>query len=315
MIKTYFLNSQKLPLVVEAENNRSLQALNDSAASNEEFLRAALLRYGALLFRGFEVRSADEFREFVQKFSGREFFNYAGGAAPRFALQKNVYNSTEYPPSLALELHNELSYSKIFPRHLYFFCQTAPVSGGETTLGDSRRILRKIHPQIARLFKTRRVLYERHLKAEKGAGYSWQEAFETDDRRAVEDICGQTGSDFEWLPNNVLRLRQIRPATATHPETGEEVWFNQAHGFHQSALDAETLDAFRAAGEKPRLNSYFGDGSPICAFVLEDVRRVLREETIPHRWQASDILVLDNILTAHGRLPFSGARKIVLAMT
>jgi alpha-ketoglutarate-dependent taurine dioxygenase len=315
MIKTYFLNSQKLPLVVEAQKNANLQTLNDFAAANRDFLRSELLRCGALLLRGFTLRSPDEFREFVQKFSGREFFSYAGGASPRFALQKNVYNSTEYPPNLALELHNELSYSKNFPHHLYFFCQTAPVDGGETTLGDSRRIQQKIRPEISGLFKVKRVLYERHLKAEKGFGYSWQEAFETNDKRAVEDICRETQIDFEWRANDCLRLRQVCPATLVHPETGAEVWFNQAHGFHQSALDEETLAACRHAKEPLRLNSYFGDGSPICALMLEHVRGVLRQETVPHRWRTSDVLILDNILTAHGRMPFSGARKIVLAMT
>ncbi|NJM52790.1 MAG: TauD/TfdA family dioxygenase [Blastocatellia bacterium] len=31
--------------------------------------------------------------------------------------------------------------------------------------------------------------------------------------------------------------------------------------------------------------------------------------------EKGDILILDNILTAHGRMPFSGQRKIMLAMT
>ena len=189
------------------------------------------------------------------------------------------------------------------------------VRGGETTLGDSRRILRRICPEIAALFKDRRVLYERHLKAEKGGGYSWPEAFETADKQAVEKLCRETEADFEWQANDGLRLRQICPATTVHAETGEEVWFNQAHGFHPSALDEETLVAIRSAGEKPRLNAYFGDGSPICPTLLEQVRRVFQAETVPHQWQTGDILVVDNILTAHGRMPFSGARKIVLAMT
>ena len=316
MIKTYFPNPQKLPLVVEAKKkNAGFRALDDLAANEKDFFRAALGRLGAVLFRGFDVRSADEFRGFAQKFSDKEFFNYAGGASPRTAIEKNIYNSTEYPPDLTLDLHNELSYSKIYPRHLYFFCQRAPERGGETTLGDSRRILRKIRPQIVGLFKHKQVLYERNLRSETGAGYSWQEAFETDDKSKVEEICRKTETDFEWQPNDYLRLREIRSATSVHPETDEEVWFNQAHGFHESALDEAMLANYRAAKEKPRLNSYFGDGSPICALMLEHVRDVLRKETVAHQWQTGDILILDNILTAHGRMSFSGARKIVLAMT
>ena len=316
MIKTYFPNPQNLPLVVETKSSGAdLQDLKDYALLNRGFLNSQLLNYGALVFRGFRIEAPDEFHEFVRVFSGKEFFGYAGGASPRFAVRKNLYNSTEYPPDLRLDLHNELSYSERFPRHLYFFCETAPDAGGATTLGDSRRILRRIRPAIVRLFKEKRVFYERRLNAEKGAGYSWQEAFETADRRKVEDFCRATRIDFEWLPGDCLKLRQIRPATLAHPETGEEVWFNQAHGFHPSALGEETLAAIRAAGQKPRLNAYFGDGSPICPALLEHIRGVLDEETVPHRWRAGDILILDNILTAHGRMPFAGARKIVLAMT
>lgn len=316
MVNIYFLNSQKLPLVIEAkQSGRSVETLNWITSAEKDFFRAQLLYCGALLFRGFAVRTAEDFRNFARNFAEKDFFDYAGGASPRFAVEKNVYNSTEYPPGLRLELHNELSYSKRYPRHLYFFCQTAPETGGETILGDSRRILRKIRPPIANLFKSKKVLYERNLKAEKGAGYSWQEAFETDDKRAVEKICRAMQADFEWQPNDGLRIRQLCPATATHPETGEEIWFNQAHGFHPSALDAETTAWYAAAHEKPRLNSYFGDGSPICALTISHIREVLRRETVPHEWQAGDVLIVDNMLTAHGRMPFSGARKIMLAMT
>jgi alpha-ketoglutarate-dependent taurine dioxygenase len=316
MIKTYFLNFQKLPLVIEAQQfNQSLETLKWITSAEMDFFQSELLRCGALLFRGFRVRAPEDFIDFVRDFSGKEFFNYAGGASPRFALEKNIYNSTEYPPDLTLELHNELSYSKNYPRHLYFFCQTAPERGGATSLGDSRRILRQIRPEITDFFKRKKVLYERHLKAEKGSGYSWQEAFETDDKCAVEEICRRTETDFEWQANDGLRLRQVCPATAVHPETGEEVWFNQAHGFHTSALDEETLAWYATAKEKPRLNSFFGDGSPICALTIEHIREVLRRETVSHEWRTGDILMIDNMLTAHGRMPFSGARRIVLAMT
>jgi hypothetical protein len=67
--------------------------------------------------------------------------------------------------------------------------------------------------------------------------------------------------------------------------------------------------------EEFRLNSCFGGDSPIAVEMLADVRAVLRSETVPHRWRAGVILILDNLLAAHGRMPFAGARKIALAMT
>jgi alpha-ketoglutarate-dependent taurine dioxygenase len=316
MIKTYFLNSQKLPLVVESSGqDKSVKKLSDIATAHGDFFRLSLLQHGAVLLRGFEVRAIDEFENFVRLFSGADFFNYAGGVSPRRALSGGVYTSTEYPSHLALALHNELSYSDISPRHLYFFCLTAPEAGGATTLGDSRRILQNICPKTVGLFKLKNVRYDRNLPDEKGSDYSWQAAFETDDKETVENHCREIGADFEWKANGNLRVSQTRPATATHPETGEEVWFNQADGFHPSNLDAETRRWFVSNNEEFRLDSHFGDGSPIAVLMLDEIRRVLQKETIPHHWQTGDILILDNMLAAHGREPFSGARRIALAMT
>jgi alpha-ketoglutarate-dependent taurine dioxygenase len=317
MLKTYFLNSQKLPLIVESSSrNKSIELLSELAISERAFFRERLLQHGAVLLRGFEVRTIDEFERFARLFSGEKFFNYAGGVSPRIALSSGgVYTSTEYPPNLTLSLHNELSYSEIYPRHLYFFCQTAPQTGGETTLGDSRRILRNINPKTAGLFKYKKIRYDRNLSGQKGSGYSWQEAFECDERETVERHCRKIGADFEWKPSGNLRVSQIRPATATHPETGEEVWFNQADGFHSSALDAETYRWIVSNNEEFRLDSCFGDATPIYCGMLKGIREVLQKETIPHRWQTGDVLILDNMLAAHGRMPFSGVRKIALAMT
>ena len=61
-------------------------------------------------------------------------------------------------------------------------------------------------------------------------------------------------------------------------------------------------------------NTYYGDGSRIEPEVLEELREAYRQETIAFPWQAGDVMVLDNILTAHGRGPYSGPRKILVTM-
>jgi hypothetical protein len=49
--------------------------------------------------------------------------------------------------------------------------------------------------------------------------------------------------------------------------------------------------------------------------MLSQVRAIIRRETRPHAWRKGNVLVLDNLLTAHGRLPFRGPRRIVTAMS
>jgi len=315
-------SNQGLPPVVEAEVGcENLRWLIDAAADQRELLDAKLLEHGALLLRGFGARTLGDFQQVVAAFSRSDsLFNYAGGASPRKALGEanGVYSSTEYPADMTLSLHNELSYTDAYPSRLFFFCLVEPTSGGQTTLGDSRRILRSIDPEVVELFRTNGVRYVRNLWPHKGSGYSWQEALETDDRAIAEERCRAIGADFSWRADGVLRVSQARPATAIHPATGEEVWFNQADGFHPSALApdtyAELLDLC-GTEEEFRLNSSYGDSSPIPLAALENIRAALRDETVPHRWRAGDILVLDNLLAAHGRMPFSGLRKIALAMS
>lgn len=282
-----------------------------------ESLQAKLLKHGALLLRGLPVLTATEFAQFVRSFSGRELLDYAGGASPRIKLCGGVYTSTEYSETVSLSLHNELSYTYRWPQHLFFCCVVPAKEGGETPIADSRAILEGIDTGVLRLFKRKKIRYVRNLTGEAGSGFSWQEAFETFDKGVVENYCREGGVEFEWKEDGGLGLSETRPATAKHWATGEEVWFNQAEGFHPSALDAETYRALISVMKEEafRLNAYFGDGSPIDLSALEHIREVVRREMVLVEWQAGDILILDNMLTAHGRMPFKGARKVLLAMT
>ncbi len=316
-----------MPLLIEPSDtdvgSNDVERLIFESRAEQQFLRARLLEHGALLFRGFDVETPDEFERFARDFSGKELLSYAGGVSPRAELSggKNrggVYTSTEYPAHLMLALHNELSYSETYPAHVYFCCLVAPESGGETPIGDSRKILKNIPQEIVKQFKNKKIRYDRHLSGDcSGSGFSWQEAFETENKSVVENYCRASAIDFKWKEDGKLYLSQIRPATVFHPQTQEEVWFNQADGFHPSNLDAETYKYLISLmpEEEFRLNARFGDGAAFDVGALEEIRRVLRNEMVIFRWQKGDVLMLDNLLAAHGRMPFSGARRIAVAMT
>jgi hypothetical protein len=61
-------------------------------------------------------------------------------------------------------------------------------------------------------------------------------------------------------------------------------------------------------------NVYYGDGSAIDAADLDCICEAYEQEKIVFPWSTGDVLLLDNMLAAHGRNPFTGARKVVVGM-
>lgn len=302
-----------LPIVIQP----SLDGVDLAAwtQSNCEFIEAHLLNYGGILFRNFGVNSAAEF-ERIAKSICPQLLDYVGGAAPRIKVSGKIYTSTEFSPKHPISLHSELNYSNKWPMKIFFFCLEAPQKGGATPIADCRRILERMNPEIKDPFVKKGVMYVRNFHSGTGPGLSWQKSFETADKSAVENFCQQAGMDFEWRSGDRLRIREVRPAVATHPKTGESVWFNQAELFHPSVLGDEVYEALLTTMNIDELpvNAFYGDGTPIELPVLREIRRLYQQEAVLFPWQKRDILLLDNMLASHGRMPFVGPRKILVAM-
>lgn len=283
------------------------------ALNHRELIHSHLLKHGGILFRDFNISSPEVFEQFALACSS-ELLEYRERSSPRTLVGNNIYTSTDYPPGQSIFFHNENSYQRSWPMKIFFFCMTPSIQGGETPIVDCRKVFEGIDWRIRGRFIEKGWMLVRNFGD--GLSLSWQSVFQTEDKTAVEDYCRKAGIETEWRGDR-LRTRQRRQAVASHPMTGELVWFNHAAFFHVSTLDSSAREILLAGLNEEDLpnNSYYGDGSPIELSVIEEIREAYRKEAAIFVWQEGDILMLDNMLSAHGRNPFVGPRKILVAMS
>ncbi len=224
-----------------------------------------------------------------------------------------VYTSTEYPPHQRIPLHNEQAYTREWPMKLWFFCEVSAKEGGETPIADSRAIYRRID-----------------LASASGSS-------------ATGSCTCATSATASTCPGSRCSTWKIAPA-----------WSAIARGGASFASGRTTASCARARSVRPwprtlaparwsgstRLTSFTSRASiprcarrcstrwmsPICRATSitatarprgrpprRDPGRARRDaDQLP--WSAGDVLMLDNMLTAHGRSPFRGPRKVIVAM-
>ncbi|MFF1636118.1 TauD/TfdA family dioxygenase [Streptomyces sp. NPDC058246] len=283
------------------------------AAEHRDALRAVVAEHGCVLVRGLGLREAAE--------TGAVFSALATGLmtekevfAPRQTYSDGVYSSTKWPPNQPMCMHHELSYTLEFPGLMMFACLTAPTDGGATAVADAPTVLDALPAELTERFEREGWLLTRSYNDEIGASVA--EAFGTEDRAAVESYCHANGITFEWQTDGGLRTRQRRSAVVRHPATGRRCWFNQIAFLNEWTMAAEVreylVDVYGADGLP--FNTRFGNGDPIGEDVVQLLNNVYESHTAREPWQAGDLMLVDNVRTAHSREPFEGPREVLVAL-
>ena len=301
----------ELPRLIVAE---SCQRLDQWIQGRQAEIDATLDECGAVLFRGFDVTTAEAFRRFALALSANTPIKYSERSSPRSEVADRIYTSTDHPADQPIALHSEQSYNNEYPLRICFFCLTPATRGGNTPIASNRAIKSRLSAPTCAAFRERKILYQRNFNH--GLGLRWQEAFGTTDRAEVAAYCEAHGIEIEWIGAERLRTRQVRPAFRTHPRTGEQVWFNHGLFFNVASLpeDVALLMADLFQPEDYPTQTFWGDGEPISAAVMQELVAAYRDCTVTFQWQAGDVLLLDNMLASHGREPYSGERKVLTFM-
>ncbi|MCT1525796.1 TauD/TfdA family dioxygenase [Sphingobacterium lactis] len=311
------INGQALPKVLKFDGATTVDDFITWARTAEDPVNQRLLKSGALWVKGLDIDSAEKFQYLMQELypSTKSFLD---GNSSRGKYTSTVYNASEYDAESIIQLHTEFSYSGEWPSVICFCCVVKPDKGGQTTVGDSKKVLEMLSDKLLNEFREKGITYIRNLHSGKGVGPSWQDAFESGDKNFINNYCSQHDISVTWFDNGTGRFSQTRPAIRLHPTTHKELWFNQVDQFYPQIYGTEVYEALLAMsdGKKENLPMYatFGDGTEIPMEYIQEIIKVLDEVTIPVNWEKGDLLIVDNMASLHGRLPYQGNRKILASM-
>jgi alpha-ketoglutarate-dependent taurine dioxygenase len=269
---------------------------------------------GAVLFRGLGVSSVAEFEQFIKAVSGDDWVEYREAATPRSLVQGHIFTSTEYDNTRRIYLHNENSHVTTWPGKLFFYCEQPSETLGATPLADCRRVFARIDPDVRERFLRLGWQYRRNFGY--GLGFSWQQVFKATTRQEVETYCRENQMSAQWHDDKHLTVRYRRGAAVQHPRTKEWSWFN--HGTFYNTFTVEpALKRYLAGYQEHEMpyQTYYGDGEPIPTSVMAHLDAAYQDETVVFPWQRGDLLMVDNMLVAHGRQPYTGERRVYVGMT
>lgn len=303
--------SASLPIIRPAKPGLSLA---ESVREGHADVRKVLRSHGSILFRGWGILTAEAFSNVVAA-SGGARMPYEHHSTPRKEIQSLVYTSTEVSKERSIPIHNEMAYSARWPQLLWFGCLSTASLGGATPIAEMANVLRDIPAALEDRVASRKLQYVRTYHDD--IGQSWRDAFPGMDRPEVDAYCGREGTAASWLGTDRLRTSRVCDGIREHPHTKTRLWFNQLLVFHASSLPVairHALVSLVGADKLPR-NVLYGDGEPISDEDVQVVREICDYHTLTFAWHPGDVLVLDNMRWAHGRQPFEGPRRVVVAMT
>lgn len=280
-------------------------------ARERDALLARVETTGAIVLRGLPLEHAEDFDRCVEAFDlGRFSYRESLSNAVRIDLTDRVFTANEAPPEATIRLHHELAQTPAHPRHLFFFCERAAAEGGATALCRSDDLHDRVaarHPDWLRDLAEHGLVYHHVMPAEddptSSMGRSWRSTLGVDDRAEAEVRLAELGYAHEWRSDGSLAATTPPlPAVQTLPD-GRRAFFNQL----------VATRAWRDARNDPETALRLGDGRPVPLALRDAIAELTESLAVDVPWRRGDLALLDNHRVQHGRRPFAGTRRVLVA--
>ena len=283
---------------------------------NKGFIESQLEEYGAVLFSGLPIESAEDFDLFVSSFNYNTF-TYEGSLsnAVRINRTNKVFTANEAPKEIEIFLHHEMAQTPIYPKNIFFFCKSASLNGGQTPLCRSDDLYAAILKEDAGLltkFQENGVIYNSVMsngdELVSGQGRSWQKTLGVISKDEAEIRLNDLGYSWNWIEGDNLSVTTKTFEAIKELKDGSKSFFNQ--------VLAASL-GWKKNSEDDLLPVKFGNGDEIPEASIQMISELAKSLTLLRHWKDNDILLIDNYRVMHGRKPFSGekAREVLVSLT
>lgn len=291
------------------ETEQANVPLPELVASVRRVLDDELSASGGVVLRGLPIIGKPAFESLLAQL-GYPSHGYRGGIAVRKRDPGLALEASSEDHRITLSPHNEMAYLPAYPRRIFFFCDVAARQGGEVPVNDIRETVKGIPADVLKEFRERGIRYHRSLpRVSSDHEMGWVDTFGTDDRTRVEEHMTASGYDYTWTDSGGLRYSYRWSAFVPHPDTGEELWFNQVTELHCSYWRAHPGFRPDLPDEDYPATTTYGDGTAIDGDLISFLRGALWRTTRAVRMRKGDVLVLDNQVLQHGRFAYEGTRR------
>lgn len=291
----------------------TLDDLTEWVESNRENLEVKAEEHGAILFRDFPLRTAEDFDAFIVAFGFENFpYEQSLSNAVRVNRTERVFTANEAPPEVTIYLHHEMAQTPIYPSKLFFFCEKPADAGGATPICRSDVLYERLckeRPEFARRCEVEGLRYTNVMPPQSdlasGMGRSWQSTFSAETREEAEERLRGLGYSWEWLPDGCLRATTLTLSAVRQLDSSRKSFFNQLIAAFQGWKDSRN---------DPSKSITFGDGSPLDPEDVAVAVKLADELSFDIPWQKSDVALVDNFVVMHGRRTFEGTRKVLASL-
>lgn len=262
------------------------------AAIDPALIETAYKAHGAMLLRGFGA-DLGSFRRFARSLCATAVINETPGRAVLDAAEaiQGVDGGTN-----AFALHPELAREPWKPDAALFGCLSPPGTGGETTLCDGIALAAALPPPVRAGLEGRRLV---HVMGVWPALLRFWFGTESPDNAMLANPPRPVPYRFWRLPDGRIAREFSRPAL-------HKPMFAQGPAFGNFLLFARFNNG---RGNFPLLD----DLTPVPEEWLQAIRATGEALTAEVRWQAGDVLVLDNTRFLHGRRAITDAAERTIA--